>query len=132
MRKKLSIGYFHARRSSLSGRLGPFVLVVGDLASIRTVSLTQVRAMRRWQFSLPFCVGKAFSRRSSSRARNRTGRGECLVSKKENEGGTEVADGLREFTWNLPYCRHFGGRISNVGFTAYTSFIRSLLLTSSK
>jgi len=38
MRKKLSIVCFHARLSSLSGHLGSFVLVVGDLASVRTVS----------------------------------------------------------------------------------------------
>jgi len=38
MRAKLSVGYFHARLSSLSGRLGSFVIVAGDLASVRTMS----------------------------------------------------------------------------------------------
>jgi len=38
MRTKLSVGYFHARLSTLSGRLRSSALVAGDLASVRTIS----------------------------------------------------------------------------------------------
>jgi len=45
MGTKLSVGYFHARLSSLSGHLVSFVLAAGDLASVKTMSYTQVKGI---------------------------------------------------------------------------------------
>jgi len=45
MGTKVSVGYFHAMLSSLSGHLVSFVLAAGDLASVRAMSYTQVKGI---------------------------------------------------------------------------------------
>lgn len=79
-------------RSSLSGTFtrglprclgayGPYVLVVGDLPSVRTMSYTQVMVMQRWRLSSQsLCAGKAFSRKglSTGRGIRRGGEGRVL------------------------------------------------------